>query len=695
MKDRVLNLMKGCGLNLLILIFFIGCLNGEAFAQEKQRKKVGVVLSGGGALGVAHVGALKVLEEAGIPIDYIVGTSMGSIIGGMYAYGYTTTQLDSILRAQDWMSLLLNSTDRSNQNFIDRELEERYMFTVPLLRDKSKHLYGGVLSGERVLNMFYALFPAHTDSMDFRNLDIPFACVAVDLLTNKEIHLYEGVLPECVRASMSIPGVFSPLRKDGMILVDGGFLNNYPVDLVKQMGADIVIGVTLDAEVGEKTAEDVPNTAGVVLQIVSNIINNDKLKHNKEMTDLIINVNTIGYTPGSFTTPAINELIDKGEAAARKAYQDILDIRKEIGLTDEDTCVVARDAVQVPEESKLVNGTALPYEKGLEVSGGFRADNEELAAVLLGANYQFDTRFLPCIGAEIRLGKRSYGQLTGWMEVSDDWTLEGTYRFAYNETKLYRKGNRVLDWDYHEHLARLSFFRSVNYMMLGFGANFYWRRFDNLLTPMKVTSLDFLPSVGYDEERNLDYFALASFDNRDMRIYSHSGLYWLLRYSFKTDDGAHFEDKTGLSILEAYVEQNCPLSERLTLVPAVWGRMMSTSDFDRLGDRNVIGGVGTHSHYLPQQMPFAGINRFEVVDDKFAALGATLRYRIGKKHHVSAIGNYGRSSRHLDDFFSENELVGCALGYGYKTPIGPLDFNFNWSNWTEKIGFWLNLGYMF
>lgn len=694
MKRYFTGLLKSC----LSLFFVFACV-AQTFAQtdsvyESSRPKVGLVLSGGGAKGVAHVGVIKVLEEAGIPIDYIVGTSMGSIVGAMYAYGYSTNQLDSLFRSQDWMKLLLNSTDRDKKDFLSREFEERYILTVPFMRDKSKHLVGGVLSGEAVLDLFYALMPEHADSMDFNNLKIPYACVTFDVLHNKEIEVHSGILPECIRASMSIPAVFSPLRKDGMVLIDGGMANNYPADVAKRMGADIIIGVTLEAEGEDKTADDINSTVDVVSLLLSNATDN-KIADNKAITDILINVDTKGYSSASFSTSAVNVLIDRGEKFARMAMPDLLDLKEELMLAD--AGATANSDIVVPREAGQIAGYTKPDDYGCTLGAGLRVDDEELASVLLGANYKFNARIQPAIGGELRLGKRSYGRLVSSVQPFKKFSIEGSYKFSYNENRMYSKGERVIDWDYHEHFARLSLFRTWNFMKFTVAADWSLRKFDHrMVSPFFMTGMRHdLTVMNYDKEKNINYYMSARFDNRDSHVYAHTGSLWTLRYTFKTDDGRKYEDERGLSVMEAFYEHNCPLGERFTFVPSVWGRFISTPDFYRLGDRNMIGGIGTWGHYLPQQIPFVGINHFEVVDDKVAAAGATLRYRLGANHHFSAIGNYGRASRYVEDLFREDELVGCGLGYGYKTPVGPIDLNVNWSNVTDKIGFWLNFGYMF
>ena len=208
-----------------------------------HRKRVGVVLSGGGAKGVAHARALKVIEQAGIPVDFVVGTSMGSIVGGLYAAGYTADQIDSLIRVQDWQSLLTDKTDRKLISLADKQNTEKYMLSLRFDKNPFEVVEGGLIKGNKIGYRFSELTADLLDSIDFRSLPIPFACVATDIVTEAEVEMHSGILAECMRSSMAIPGVFSPIKRDSMVLVDGGLVNNFPVDVARRMGADIVIGV--------------------------------------------------------------------------------------------------------------------------------------------------------------------------------------------------------------------------------------------------------------------------------------------------------------------------------------------------------------------------------------------------------------------------------------------------------------------
>ena len=225
---------------IIIIAVVIGFAQMAMGQEESPRKKVALVLSGGGAKGVAHIGVLKVLERAGMPIDIITGTSMGSIIGGLYACGNDAMRLDSIVRSQDWTEVLSDKDDLRYQSLKEREHHNTYVFSTSLRLKKKRgsgsSIGGGFIIGKNIGKLLHTFTIPYTDSIDFNTLPIRFACVATNVVDNSEQVFHSGVLSEAMRASMSIPGAFSPVRKGDKVLVDGGLRNNYPADIAKEMG---------------------------------------------------------------------------------------------------------------------------------------------------------------------------------------------------------------------------------------------------------------------------------------------------------------------------------------------------------------------------------------------------------------------------------------------------------------------------
>ncbi len=301
----------------VILLLSTWTIYSQDNVQKKNaRPKIGLVLSGGGAKGLAHIGVLKVLEEAGIRPDYITGTSMGSIIGGLYASGYSATELDSIVRRADWAILLSDQVPLSD--VVPEEKNDYNRFQLEFdINKKGLSLPAGVVRGQRISEYLSELTWHVADVKDFDQLPIPFRCVAADLLTG-ETHVFKsGDLTTAMRASMAIPSVFTPVEIGDKYLVDGGVLDNFPVKECIKMGADIIIGVNVGFK-DYPTKEDM-NSLTKVLLTSSSIGSHPALVEAIRLTDYIISPDLAPYTTSSFFDGP--KIIERGEIAARQQME--------------------------------------------------------------------------------------------------------------------------------------------------------------------------------------------------------------------------------------------------------------------------------------------------------------------------------------------------------------------------------------
>ena len=301
-------------ITLSISIAILLWVTPQIFAQDTlPQPKIGLVLSGGGAKGLAHIGVLKVLEEAGIRPDYITGTSMGSIIGGLYASGYSALELDSIVNHIDWAVVL--SDQIPLRDVVSEEKNDYNRFQLEFdISKKGLHLPAGMVRGQRISEMLSGLTWHVSNCQSFDDLPIPFRCVAVDLVGGKPYVFKEGDLSEAMRASMAIPSVFTPVEKDSMYLVDGGVLDNFPVKLCKEMGADIIIGVNVGTSDKPKI-DDLKNITEILMtsaMIGSNIV----LEESINETNYLITPELHPYTTSSFFDG--KAIIERGEEAAIK-----------------------------------------------------------------------------------------------------------------------------------------------------------------------------------------------------------------------------------------------------------------------------------------------------------------------------------------------------------------------------------------
>ena len=264
----------------IICVALLSQISIGVFAQEsvtiKERPKVGLVLSGGGAKGAAHIGVLKYIEEAGIPIDYIAGTSMGSIVGGMYALGYSSEEILCIISEVDWSKLISNNVERKKISFDSKKESISQSLIVPFsirtdeeeLQSRSfrNSLPNGIISGDNLINLFNSLAVGYSDSVSFNDLPTPFMCIATNLINGEANVLNKGVFTKSLRASMAIPVLFDPVNIENTPYVDGGLVCNFPAEQCRAMGADYIIGVSMSPGL-----EDNPENLSSILSQVKQL----------------------------------------------------------------------------------------------------------------------------------------------------------------------------------------------------------------------------------------------------------------------------------------------------------------------------------------------------------------------------------------------------------------------------------------
>lgn len=655
----------------------------------QQRPKVALVLSGGGAKGVAHVGAIRVIEEAGIPIDYIVGTSMGSIVGALYASGYTVEQMDSIINDQNWMNLLTDKVDRQDKLLRKKQRTDKFIISVDFEKSPFEVIEGGLLKGNNIAYLFSELTADHLQPMKYDDLPIPFACVAADILTGKEVVMRDGILAESMRTSMAIPGVFAPVKRDSMVLVDGGLVNNYPVDVAREMGADIVIGVSVS---GEGSGYDNINSTLDVLSEVFGVVCSNKVEKNIADTDIFIHVDVKGYSAASFNNDALKTLVTRGETAARlklpelKALHDSLSVIEPLPAIHRTPKQIDIDDQDIVPPSTIYN----VRRKNSFLGVGARFDNEELASILLGGLYEFnhDNHFR--VGLEARLGKRIDAGVYSAMDLGKYWNMELRYRVTHNDMRLYNEGEHIANVEYTKHRGLIDFSRSGKKFKINIGAQYSFIHYPTLLTANNWADLN---QVAVNEH-SLFYYIQLQFDNQNSRLLPTRGMKWSVKYDYSTDNGYGFNGGAGCNIVEGYWHMAIPLSRTTFLNPSVEGRFIQNNN-TYISHCNFIGGINSYGHYITQQVSFAGINYVQIAPNSLLVGGVNLRQHLTENNYLFLQGNYGIAGSSLERFVTQKHLVGAAFGYGYKSPVGPLEFNLNWSNVTKKLGFYLNIGYMF
>jgi NTE family protein len=301
----------------LLSILLVALVISPASAQQTERPKVGLVLSGGGARGLAHIGVLKVLEEVNMPIDAVGGTSMGAIVGGLYASGYSAAQLEEIAQTTAWMRLF---SDESNRRYVpieEKAEDSKYMLNLPM-HGFRVGLPSGLVSGQEAFKMLAGLTWHVHHIQNFDQLPIPFFCVATDLETGEAILIRTGSLAEGLRASMTLPSIFTPAMVQGRPVLDGGIANNFPVQEVIDMGADVVIGVDVSSLLPK--AEYLNSLLDILNQTVSFQIERTAILQ-RERAGILLQPNLDLYGMMSFDDT--QGIIDAGEAIARTRIDEL------------------------------------------------------------------------------------------------------------------------------------------------------------------------------------------------------------------------------------------------------------------------------------------------------------------------------------------------------------------------------------
>lgn len=742
-KSQITNGHTFCIILLTISIIFSSKTRINASVIEQHtRPKIGLVLSGGGAKGVAHIGVLKVLEEAGIPIDYISGTSMGAIIGGLYSIGYSASELDSMIRVQDWMFLLTDQIQRPYRSFDTKFSKEHYLVNISLAPNRKFSTPSGIVKGQSILNKFTSLTTGYHQLDSFDSLPIPFACVAGDLVAGKEVVIREGSLPLAMRTSMSVPGVFEPVYRDSMALIDGGVFNNFPVDVCKEMGADITIGVDLSTEACEqpnyKKLMDIANR-------ITFLLGEDKYRKNKKEVTLYINPELKGYNSADFKPEAIDTMIAMGEMAARKKWDEIMELKKCIGdytfelnerryIPNNNVYIdeIRFDGLESVDENNLyrtmkissknkilasdaeglsfiLQGMGLfdsvsysiirnnegknilifyVHEKNKGNIGiGVHLNTEDIASVLLNAEGAIGTGKKHNISGTAKINNNAWLNLDYNLRIKDMSRLGFTYNISYKDFNIRNHGKDMGGISYlNNHIEmyiRNDSYRNFRYKL---GVNYDW--FNNV---SDLYSTDYTQHNGENVhflsgKLDLEYDRL---DNKEIpmngvnirlipEIYVNT-LFSNNRYIF--------------SPLTFRIKAAYSLNNRICILPEVFGRFIAGNKIPNLFN-NYSGGE-CYDRYISGQQAFYGMHYVEILDNMALGYRVDFRFKLFDKHYLSCIGNYMHHNNKIRNIFKGKDIWGAGLKYSYNSFWGPVSATIDYSDRTRKVGFYASLGYYF
>ena len=710
---------------------------------HSERPKVGVVLMGGGAKGFAHIGALKVIEEAGIPIDYIAGTSMGAILGGLYSIGYDSHELDSLSKNQDWMHLLTDEIYRYNLYGSEKDKAQTYIVTMNYEKQGIK-LPSSIVSGQNIYNLMLDVTTGYHENIDFLKLPIPFSCVAADVKSGKEVVLSSGTLPQALRASMAIPGIFSPVKMDSMLLIDGGILNNFPVDVVRKMGADIVIGVSFD-----KDEKKIEKNMGSFLELThdfGNFLGNEKLEENLRNTDLSIRVKLEKYNTASFRADEVDSIIRIGESTTRNKWKELTELKQKLGSEDAITIkkiqnpFIGTDTLWIrsmyieglsAEDQQLVlnrlrigpkttrkelqniisrmYGTDLfskvfyrlenqkpPYDLVFEIEKkdirnlnvGIRFDTQDLASILLNSTIRLRTSLNSTFEVTARLNKNPYLQIN--YSLSSTMLYKGGVQFktSKNDINIYDKGRLAYNLGFYQNTLNVNFSEFQFYNMnlrLGMDIDYFYYLYE-----LKNSGL---PDLNLESKPYMNYFLSGTYDNLNSSYYPTRGFYFNFRYAVKTDNFYRFEGHKPMQSIKFTLIKPYAINRKITITPQIAGRII-LSDTVPFIYSNLAGGQWD-SHYLNQQISLHGLQGMEIFDKSLVKTELVLKYNFYKQHSVQATINCTMHDENIRQLPDSKPILGGTLGYSYNTIIGPLIVRFSYSDRTRKIYPFISAGYYF
>ncbi|MDD3005456.1 patatin-like phospholipase family protein [Flavobacterium sp.] len=728
----------------LLLSFWLG-FHG-LFAQENEKIKIGLVLSGGGAKGLAHIGVLKTIEEAGVKIDYIGGTSMGAIVGGLYASGYNAAQIDSIFQTSDFDKLLKDYIPRSSKNFYEKNSDEKYALTLPFENFKVGIPYA-YSKGLNIYGMFNRLLHENRHVRDFNELQTPFLCIATDIETGKQVVLNKGYLPQAIMASATFPSLFSPILINDKLLIDGGVANNYPIEEVKKMGANFIIGV--DVQDSLKSRISLNNATRILVQI-SNLQMIEKMDEKRKLTDIYIKPDISDYTVISFSQG--DAIIKRGEEASAAVFEKIkalgtnykkpklkrptsqtdsiaiseIQINKldnytrayvmgKLGFRNRQTISHDQLKVGIDNLNATQNFSALGYsfdKKGerdvLKLSLvenptktflrlGLHFDNLYKSGVLVNVNRKNIIFKNDVASFDLILGDN--------IRYNFDYYIDNGFYWSFGFKSRYNSFNRnVAPGANITSFLGLEELKTINLDFADFSNQAYVQTLFKQkfvvsagleLKNIKISSetVDNLTSV-FKNNNFLSVFGNLKYDSLDDFYFPHQG--WSLTGNAQTFlYSTRKEDFTKFTYLKSDFTYAYPISNNFTGILKIAGGLSIGEGQNPYFDYN-LGGFGFKT--INNFDHFYGYDFLSLYGDSFVKNMVSMDYRFYKKHHFNFAANYANIGNKLFDkgqWFEKPHYSGYALGYGLETILGPFEIKHSWSPETAKHYTWFSLGFWF
>ncbi len=739
----------------LLLVFFIFCFQGFSQEATKHDVKVGLVLSGGGAKGLAHIGVLKVIDSLGIQVDYVAGTSMGAIIGALYASGYSGKELDSVFKMVDFNTLISDDLPRASKAFYEKNNSERYAVTLPFDNFKIK-LPSAISRGQNVYGLISKLTLDVCDIKDFSKLPIPFFCIATDVETGKQVVLDKGNLAQSVMASGALPSLFQPVIINNQMLIDGGVVNNYPIDELRAKGVDVIIGV--DVQDGLATRKELTSATDVLLQVNNYRTVNDMKKKVKK-TDIYIKPDIKDYSVVSFNEGAkiiktgIEAAISNVDSLKLLAARQYIKPKKEIKKLNYDSINIKAINIKgnkkysrayILGKLKLKENEKVSYKKfsrgvnNLIATNNFdyfqygfnkskNGDGYDLSAELtetnintyikLGLHYDKLYKSAALINLtrkrmlfdndvaslDIILGDNVRYDFEYFIDKGFYWSIG--VRSRYNQfnknisAQLLLEDEQISNTGLNKVDAKLRDQTNQFYLQTLFKKDFALSiglEHKRLEISSETFSLNPLTDKFVFEKTDyLSVFGNIKLDTYDNKYFPRRGVYFngeIQNYFYASSFNTDFNN---FSIAKANIGYAFSVSDKLAF-------NLQTSGGFKLGDDSTrtmdfaLGGYG--NNIINNFVPFLGYDFITLTGNSYVKAYLNADYEIFNKHHITLEGNWANVG---DDIFETNEWLtlpdyrGYALGYAIDTLIGPIQVKYSYSPEQGQSVWFFNVGFWF
>lgn len=743
----------------IALLFFFSF----GFSQEKDSflstysdgkpPKIGLVLSGGGAKGLAHIGVLKVLEQEGVKIDYIGGTSMGAMIGGLYASGYSAEQLDSIFRVIDFDRIVQDNLPRRVKSFYDKENDEKYAITFPF--QKMKFGIPVALSrGQNTYNLFNQLLYDSRHITDFNDLPIPFLCVATDIETGEEVILNKGNLAQAVVASGSFPTLFAPIEIDGRCLTDGGIVNNYPIDEVRKMGADIIIGVDVQTDLLDR--QDLNSAVKVVTQII-NFQMLGTMQEKRESTEIYLKPDITGYNVVSFSDGS--KIVKNGEEEAEKYREQFRKIAtlqkadKKTGKPQQSLSMYNISGIDIrgnenysrsyvlgklrfkPNETvsfsdfnegfNRLNATQnfrfIGYHFTKDNQGNDRlvvnlSENEIKTFIRFGLHYDelYKSGLLinithknlltrnDVISGDLILGDNFRYNLDYYIDNGFHWSFGFRSRFNQFKTEIPANfsdyipdfdGLKSINVNYFD-ITQQAYLQTIFRQVYSVGAGLEHKIIDINSETITIDEQDF--NDVYKSSNFLSAYTYITIDTYDKKYFPKSGLYFDGNFKWILNSSVLGSDNFGrYSIGQGSFGYAKTVFNKFTIT-------LNTEAGFTLGESDgvldfLLGGYGYNT--INNFRHFYGYDFLSIMGNSYIKGVVGVDYEIFKKNHLNFHANFANAGNNifdrLDMWFTNPVYSGYALGYGLETLIGPIELKYSYSPEIRQNFWWVNVGFWF